>query len=131
MILIGLLLVLVAVAGGAAIFVGTSSMTGQADKIDITVLGVTVSMPPLSLAVAGALVVLLLWLGWAVLRGGAKRSARLRREAKEQARIARETPTTPAPTRTTTTPASSSTPAGEERQWTADRGQAGAGTTDR
>ncbi len=104
MILIGLLLILVALAGGAFLFAGTSGLSSQ--KIDIDLLGVTVSLPPLSLAISGALVVLILWLGWALLRSGTKRSARLRREGKEQARVAKEAQAT------------------KERQWAAEREQA-------
>lgn len=87
MILFGLILIILALAGGAFLFIGTSSLS---DKVDITVLGITVSLPPLALVVAGALAVLLLWLGWAVLRAGTKRSTRQRRDAKEQSRLAKE-----------------------------------------
>jgi uncharacterized membrane protein len=87
MILIGLLLILAALAGGAFLFEGTHAQT---HPIDLTVLGVTVSLTPLALAAAGAIAVLLLWFGWAFVRTGAKRSARVRREGKEKARQTQE-----------------------------------------
>lgn len=87
MIVLGLLLVLIAVGAGAAIFVGTVDMK---DQIQFEVLGVTVGLTPLALAVAGAAILLVLWLGFSVLRLGAKRNARKRREAKEKTRLAKE-----------------------------------------
>lgn len=109
MIFIGLVLILVALAGGTFLFAGTHGLT---DKIDLTVLGVTVSMPPLSLAAAGALAVLVLWFGWALVRTGARRSARSRREGKEQARLAKESETT------------------KQQQWAADREESQHGTAE-
>jgi membrane protein implicated in regulation of membrane protease activity len=87
MILLGILLVAIALGGGALLFVGTS---GLESTITVPVLGASVNLPPLALFVAGAVAVLLLWMGWALLRGGARRSARQRREAKENARLAEE-----------------------------------------
>lgn len=87
MIILGLLLLLVAVGAGAVIYVGTADMHGQ---IHMAVLGFSIGLTPLALAVAGATIVLLLWLGFAVLRFGARRNARKRRDAKERGRVAQE-----------------------------------------
>lgn len=87
MILLGILLVAIALGGGALLFVGTS---GLESTITIPVLGASINLPPLALFLAGAVAVLLLWMGWALLRGGVRRSARQRREAKENARLAEE-----------------------------------------
>lgn len=87
MILLGILLVAIALGGGTLLFIGASSLD---DTITIPLLGGSIELPPVALLLAGALAMLLLWLGWALLRGGARRSARLRREAKENARLAEE-----------------------------------------
>ena len=87
MILFGILLVAIALGGGALLFLGTSSLD---DTIKISMLGGSIELPPVALFVAGAVSMLLLWLGWAFLRAGVKRSARQRREAKENARLAEE-----------------------------------------
>jgi membrane protein implicated in regulation of membrane protease activity len=87
MILLGILFVAAALAGGALLFVGASSLD---DTISIPLLGGSINLPPVALFIAGAASVLLLWLGWAMLRGGARRSSRQRREAKENARLAEE-----------------------------------------
>ena len=87
MILLGILFLAAALGGGALVFIGASSLD---DKITIPLLGGNIELPPVALFVAGAASVLLLWLGWAMLRGGARRSARQRREAKENAKLAEE-----------------------------------------
>ncbi len=87
MILIGILLVAVALGAGALVFVGASSLD---DTITIPLLGGNIELPPVALFIAGAASMLLLWLGWVLLRGGARRSARLRRESKENAKLAEE-----------------------------------------
>ncbi len=87
MILLGILLVAAALCGGALIFVGASSLD---DSITIPLLGGNIELPPVALFIAGAASALLLWMGWGLLRGGTRRSARQRREAKENARLAEE-----------------------------------------
>jgi hypothetical protein len=87
MILLGILFVAAALAGGALLFVGASSLD---DAITIPLLGGSINLPPVWLFIAGAVSMLLLWIGWAMLRGGARRSSRQRREAKENARLAEE-----------------------------------------
>jgi uncharacterized membrane protein len=85
MILIGLLLIILAAVVGTLLFLGTQQIT---DTTDINVLGGTLGLPPLALLIAGAVTISIFWLGWALLRGGIKRSSRRRHEAKEAARKA-------------------------------------------
>lgn len=87
MVLLGVLLVAVALGGGALLFYGTSSLD---DTITIPLLGGNIELPPLALFIAGIVSTLLLWIGWSLLRAGARRSARQRREAKENARLAED-----------------------------------------
>ena len=85
MVLIGLLLILLAIAAGAWLFLGTQSLT---TPIDLDTPGYHVSATPLALVVSGAVVLLLLWLGLAAIRGSVKRRRRPAREAKEAQRQA-------------------------------------------
>lgn len=87
MILLGLVLIAIAVAGGALLFIGTSTLK---DPIEVEVLGGTVGLPPLAMLIAGALVILILWLGWVLLVAGIRRSSRRRKERKAAARVAAE-----------------------------------------
>ncbi len=87
MIILGLILVLLAVAAGILLFEGTRALT---DGVDIDVLNGTVSLPPLALLITGAAVITVFWLGWALMRGGMRRSSRRRRDAKEQAALAEQ-----------------------------------------
>lgn len=87
MILLGILLIVLAVAGGTLLYVGTSQLT---DPIDVEVLGGTLGLPPLAMLIAGALVVVVLWIGWILLSVGIRRAARRRKEAKAAARAAQE-----------------------------------------
>lgn len=87
MVLLGVILVLLAVAAGVVLFAGTAQLE---DTVDIDVLGGTLSLPPLTLLVTGMVVISLFWLGWALLRGGLRRGKRRRLEAKESA-VAAET----------------------------------------
>lgn len=80
MVLLGVILVILAVAAGVVLFAGTAQLT---DTVDISVLGGTLSLPPLTLLVTGMIVISLFWLGWALLRGGLRRGKRRRLEAKE------------------------------------------------
>jgi hypothetical protein len=85
MVLLGVILVLLAAAAGVVLFAGTAQLT---DTVDIDVLGGTLSLPPLTLLVTGMVVISVFWLGWALLRGGLRRSSRRRAEAKEAAAAA-------------------------------------------
>lgn len=87
MIILGLILVLLAVAAGIVLFEGTSALT---DGVDFDVLGGTVSLPPLALLITGAAVVSLLWLGVALMRLGFRQSARRRRKLKEEVALAEQ-----------------------------------------
>ena len=86
MVVLGLLLVLLAVGAGAAVYLGAASLHGYTFTFDP--LGAQLSTNPLGLALSGALVVLVFWLGWAILRLGARRAGRRRRAAKEAERQA-------------------------------------------
>jgi type VI protein secretion system component VasK len=82
MVLLGVILVLLAAAAGVLLVVGTAQIT---DTVDITMLGGTLSLPPLTLLITGMVVISLFWLGWAMLRSGLRRGKRRRVEAKEAA----------------------------------------------
>ena len=85
MVLIGLLFVLVAIAAAVLLVMGalpidtTSSLEPGIFKFELT---------PLALLIAGAAVMLLLWLGLGMIRGSVKRRRRPAREAKETQRRA-------------------------------------------
>lgn len=85
MVLLGIILILVAVAAGVLLFAGTAQLT---DTVDISILGGTLSLPPLTLLVTGMVVISLFWLGWALMRAGLRRGKRRRVEAKEAAATA-------------------------------------------
>ena len=84
MIILGLILIVLALAAGLFLFVGTTAL----DPIHLEVLGQTYSMSPLALVIAGAVAMTLLWWGWALVRMGTRRRVRKSREAKEAARQA-------------------------------------------
>jgi uncharacterized membrane protein len=79
-IVLGLILIVFAVAAGTLLFVGTQPLT---EPVDIEAAGVTASVLPIVLLIAGAAVMLLVLLGLAMIRGSVRRKARRRREAKE------------------------------------------------
>ncbi|HSO66194.1 MAG TPA: hypothetical protein VLQ78_13940 [Ornithinibacter sp.] len=80
MVLLGVILVLLAVGAGVLLFIGTAQI---ADTVDITILGGTLSLPPLTLLITGMVLISMFWLGWAMLRGGLRRGKRRRVSAKE------------------------------------------------
>lgn len=81
MILLGLILIVIAVGAGVALFLAASPVK---DAVMLNFWGVTqVKVLPIGLLIAGAVLVLLLWLGWTLLRATVRRRARRRREAKE------------------------------------------------
>lgn len=79
MVVIGLLLIVV--AGLAVAFAVLAGNVAHA-TVALSALGVKVSVSPLTLFVAGAVALLLLLLGFALIRRGAQRKARERRELK-------------------------------------------------
>jgi uncharacterized membrane protein len=85
MVILGLLILLVAVAAGAAVYLSAATLSGT---YSFDILGAKVTTNPLGLVLASAVVVLVFWFGWGVLRAGMRRSARRRREAKEADRQA-------------------------------------------
>jgi len=85
MVLLGVILVLLAAGAGVLLFLGTAQIT---DTVDITILGGTLSLPPLTLLITGMVLITIFWLGWAMLRGGLRRGKRRRVEAKEAAAAA-------------------------------------------
>lgn len=82
MVLLGVILILLAVAAGVLLFAGTAQLT---DTVDVEILGGTLSLPPLTLLVTGMIVISLFWLGWAMLRAGLRHNKRRRAQAKEAA----------------------------------------------
>lgn len=87
MIILGLILVLAAIAAGILLYEGTSQLT---DKVDIDTFVGTINLPPLALIITGAAVISIFWLGWVLLRHGVKRGAKRRRTAKEEAALAEQ-----------------------------------------
>jgi len=80
MIVFGLLLIVVS-AGAVAFAVMAPSADAQ--TIELSALGVTVSATPLAMFVGGALAVLLLTLGFGLVNRGARRRVSSRREIRE------------------------------------------------
>ena len=85
MILLGLILIVVAALAGTVLFLAAQPLT---EPIELVAFGVRASMLPVALLIAGAAVMLLLWLGLAMVRASLRRGARRRREAKELQRQA-------------------------------------------
>lgn len=85
MIVLGLILIVLAVAAGALLFVATQPLT---DPVELEAVGVQATVLPLVLLIAGAAVMLLLWMGLVMIRGSVRRKTRRRREAKELERQA-------------------------------------------
>ena len=84
-VLLGVLLILVAIAAAAWLVVGSQSLT---TPIDLPTPGMHVSMTPLAILIAGAAAMLLFWLGLALIRGSVRRRRRPAKEAKEAQRQA-------------------------------------------
>ena len=85
MILLGLILIVVAVAAGTVLVLATQSLT---EPVELAAGGFQVSVVPLILVIAGAAVLFVLWLGLAMVRGSIRRKTRRRKEAKEAQRQA-------------------------------------------
>jgi hypothetical protein len=77
MIVIGLVLILA--AGATAVFAGVASANSSV-VVDMHGMGVAISATPLAMYVAGALSVVLIGLGFALISGGARRKVGARKE---------------------------------------------------
>jgi hypothetical protein len=87
MVLLGVVLVLLALGGGALLVLGAAQLS---ENIVIDVFGLTASFPPVVLLLAGAVLMAVLWCGSAVLHRGLRRMRRRRAEAAQAARSAEE-----------------------------------------
>jgi hypothetical protein len=85
-IVLGLILVLLSLGAGAILFLATDSIDKQTQ---MELAGYSWGMTPLAMLITGAIVMLLLWLGLALIRGSVKRRRRPAREAKEAERQAK------------------------------------------
>lgn len=91
MVIIGLILVLVALAIGAALLLGTSGPEASAQEVDISLLdSVTITFDPLTLVVGGMVSMFLLWLGLVLIKTTLARKARARKQRKRDEAAARE-----------------------------------------
>ncbi|MCE1179680.1 MAG: hypothetical protein LWW86_11740 [Micrococcales bacterium] len=88
MILLGLLLILLAIGLGALLYLATYDQTGANAALDLDAGPFSASVHPLWLVIGGALAMLLLWMGWALIRASARSKAKRRRENKELERQA-------------------------------------------
>ncbi|MDO5504001.1 MAG: hypothetical protein Q4G67_12570, partial [Actinomycetia bacterium] len=84
MIILGLILVVLALLLGTLLVLATNPHPA----LTLDVFNQTLEVRPLSLVIAGAIAMTLLWWGWALLRIGTRRRVRKSREAKEAARQA-------------------------------------------
>ncbi|MEO6144865.1 MAG: hypothetical protein ABIP19_12885 [Dermatophilaceae bacterium] len=80
MIVLGLLLILVAV--GATVFV-VIAPTATSQIIEVPAGAITISTSPLAMFLAGAVSLILLGLGYALISGGTRRKARSRKELRQ------------------------------------------------
>lgn len=85
MVLLGVILVLLAAAGGVVLIAGTAPLN---ESVRIGVLGGTLSVPPLTLVIAGMVVISVFCLGAVMLLSGLRRGRRRRAEVKEAAAAA-------------------------------------------
>lgn len=85
MIVLGLILIVLAAASGTLLFLAAQPLT---DPVELEAMGVQASVLPLVLLIAGAAVMLLLWLGLVMIRGSVRRKTRRRRESKDLERQA-------------------------------------------
>lgn len=91
MVVLGLLILLVALALGTLLVVGTSTPEVAAQDVEISLLDtVQLTLNPLALVIAGMVVMFLAWLGLVLIRSALNRKARARRERKEEARLAQQ-----------------------------------------
>lgn len=85
MVLLGIILLLLGAGLGAATFLGVRDETGT---VHLEALGFSRESTPLELVALGAIAMLLLALGWALVAASARRRARIRREERERERLA-------------------------------------------
>ena len=91
MVIIGLILVLIALAIGAALLLGTSGPEVSAQDVDISLFdSVTITLAPLTLVVGGMVAMFLLWLGLVLIKTTLTRKARARKQRKRDEAAARE-----------------------------------------
>lgn len=91
MVVLGLLILLVALALGTLLVMGAGSPDVAAQDVEISLYDtVQVTLNPLALVLAGMAVMFLAWLGLVLIRSALTRKARLRRERKEEARLAQQ-----------------------------------------
>jgi hypothetical protein len=84
-VLLGVLLVLVAVGAAVWLVLGSQAITAP---VNLNTAGIKIGMTPLALLVAGALILLVFWIGLALIRASVKRRRRPAREAREAQRQA-------------------------------------------
>ena len=118
MVLLGLLLVILAVAAGVALFLGTQPLTSEVE-FEVGVLNFVFT--PLQLLIAGAAVMLLLALGLSLIRGTLARKRRARQQAKDAQRQAELEESIRADERTRADEAHRSELAERERTWESER----------
>lgn len=85
MVLLGVLLVLVAAGAAVWLVLGSQAVTAP---VNLHTAGLKIGMTPLALLVAGAVILLVLWVGLALIRASVKRRRRPAREAREAQRQA-------------------------------------------
>lgn len=91
MVILGLILVLIALAVGAALLTGTSAPEVSGQDVDISLFdAVTIALNPLTLVIAGMATMLVLWLGLVLIKWALARTARRRRLRKEQEAAAKD-----------------------------------------
>ena len=120
MVLLGLLLVIIALAAGVALFLGTEPLTSEVE-FEVGVLNFVFT--PLQLLIAGAAVMLLLALGLALIRGALARRRRARQQAKDAQRQAELEESVRRDERTRADEAHRSELAERERAWEAERAE--------
>lgn len=91
MVVLGLLILLVALALGTLLIIGTGTPEVAAQDVKISLLDtVQLTLNPMALVIAGMVVMFLAWLGLVLIRSALNRKARARRERKEEARLAQQ-----------------------------------------
>jgi membrane protein implicated in regulation of membrane protease activity len=84
-VLLGVLLVLVAAGAAVWLVLGSQAVTAP---VNLHTAGLKIGMTPLALLVTGAVILLVFWVGLALIRGSVKRRRRPAREAREAQRRA-------------------------------------------
>jgi len=85
MVLLGIILLLLGAGLGIAAFLGVRDETGT---VQLQALGFSRDSHPLELVAVGAIAMLLVALGWALVAAAARRRARIRRDEREAERLA-------------------------------------------